>query len=49
MSMVSEDDNVADLCGLDYKVGKCWGMGLDTAKDSGPWEGELRSLWKPTQ
>ena len=31
------------------KVGKCWGMGSDTIKDPGPWEGELRNMWKPTQ
>lgn len=31
------------------KVGKCWGMGSDTKKDPGPWEGELRNMWKPTQ
>ncbi|MBQ0763320.1 flavin-containing monooxygenase [Marinobacter psychrophilus] len=31
------------------KVGKCWGMGSDTTKDPGPWEGELRNMWKPTQ
>ncbi|MBR9753350.1 MAG: NAD(P)/FAD-dependent oxidoreductase [Gammaproteobacteria bacterium] len=31
------------------KVGKCWGMGSDTLKDPGPWEGELRNMWKPTQ
>ncbi|WP_353979689.1 NAD(P)/FAD-dependent oxidoreductase [Salinicola endophyticus] len=31
------------------KVGKCWGMGSDTPKDPGPWEGELRNMWKPTQ
>lgn len=31
------------------KVGKCWGLGSDTAKDPGPWEGELRNMWKPTQ
>src|SRR6266851_7796495 len=30
-------------------VGKCWGLGSDTAKDPGPWEGELRNLWKPTR
>ncbi len=30
------------------KVGKCWGLGSDTAKDPGPWEGELRNMWKPT-
>ncbi len=31
------------------KVGKCWGLGSDTGKDPGPWEGELRNMWKPTQ
>ena len=30
------------------KVGKCWGLGSGTTKDPGPWEGELRNLWKPT-
>ena len=31
------------------KVGKCWGLGSDTLKDPGPWEGEQRNMWKPTQ
>ncbi len=31
------------------KVGKCWGLGSDTTKDPGPWEGELRNMWKPLQ
>ena len=31
------------------KVGKIWGLGSDTAKDPGPWEGEQRNMWKPTQ
>jgi putative flavoprotein involved in K+ transport len=31
------------------KVGKCWGLGSGTNKDPGPWEGELRNMWKPTQ
>ena len=31
------------------KVGKCWGLGSDTKKDPGPWEGELRNMWKPTR
>ncbi len=31
------------------RVGKCWGLGSDTAKDPGPWEGELRNMWKPTR
>jgi putative flavoprotein involved in K+ transport len=30
-------------------VGKCWGLGSSTTKDPGPWEGELRNMWKPTQ
>lgn len=29
-------------------VGKVWGLGSGTTKDPGPWEGELRNLWKPT-
>ena len=31
------------------RVGKCWGLGSVTTKDPGPWEGELRNMWKPTQ
>jgi putative flavoprotein involved in K+ transport len=31
------------------KVGKCWGLGSGVAKDPGPWEGEPRNMWKPTQ
>jgi putative flavoprotein involved in K+ transport len=31
------------------RVGKCWGLGSATKKDPGPWEGELRNMWKPTQ
>lgn len=31
------------------KVGRCWGLGSATAKDPGPWEGELRNMWKPTR
>jgi putative flavoprotein involved in K+ transport len=30
------------------KVGHVWGLGSGTAKDPGPWEGELRNMWKPT-
>src|SRR6185312_8430221 len=29
--------------------GKVWGLSSDTAKDPGPWEGEQRNMWKPTQ
>ncbi|MGP3698181.1 NAD(P)-binding domain-containing protein [Rhodobacter sp. NSM] len=41
----------ADLIGQDVadKVGKCWGLGSNTPKDPGPWEGEQRNMWKPTQ
>lgn len=41
----------ADLIGQDVadRVGKCWGLGSDTTKDPGPWEGEQRNMWKPTQ
>ncbi|MEJ3657422.1 NAD(P)/FAD-dependent oxidoreductase [Actinomycetes bacterium KLBMP 9759] len=31
------------------KVGKVWGLGSDTTKDPGPWEGEQRNMWKPTR
>jgi putative flavoprotein involved in K+ transport len=31
------------------KVGKVWGLGSNTTKDPGPWEGEPRNMWKPTQ
>ncbi len=42
---------VADLVGQEMadKVGKVWGLGSDTTKDPGPWEGEQRNMWKPTQ
>lgn len=31
------------------EVGKCWGFGSGTVKDPGPWQGELRNMWKPTK
>ena len=31
------------------QVGRVWGLGSATTKDPGPWEGELRNMWKPTQ
>ncbi len=42
---------VADLMGQDMadRIGKVWGLGSDTTKDPGPWEGEQRNMWKPTQ
>ena len=30
------------------KVGQCWGYGSGTRGDPGPWEGEIRNMWKPT-
>ena len=39
--LISQD--VAD------RVGRCWGLGSGTTKDPGPWEGELRNMWKPTK
>ncbi|QKW98683.1 MULTISPECIES: NAD(P)/FAD-dependent oxidoreductase [unclassified Agrobacterium] len=41
----------ADLISRDVadKVGKCWGLGSNTTKDPGPWEGEQRNMWKPTR
>jgi putative flavoprotein involved in K+ transport len=42
---------VADLISPEVadKVGKIWGLGSNTAKDPGPWEGEQRNMWKPSQ
>jgi putative flavoprotein involved in K+ transport len=31
------------------QLGKVWGLGSETTKDPGPWEGEQRNMWKPTQ
>jgi putative flavoprotein involved in K+ transport len=41
----------ADLISQDVadRLGKVWGLGSDTTKDPGPWEGEQRNMWKPTQ
>ena len=41
----------ADIIGEEManKVGKVWGLGSDTTKDPGPWVGEQRNMWKPTQ
>jgi putative flavoprotein involved in K+ transport len=46
----SLDQWVADICGHDVAnaVGRTWGLGLGhKPKDPGPWEGELRNMWKP--
>src|SRR4051794_9107045 len=47
----SMNGHVADLISQEVadRVGKVWGLGSDTAKDPGPWEGEQRNMWKPTQ
>ena len=31
------------------RVGPCWGLGSGTRNDPGPWEGELRNMWKPVR
>ena len=31
------------------KLGQVWGLGSNIGpNDPGPWEGELRNMWKPT-
>jgi len=30
------------------RVGPVWGLGSNTKNDPGPWQGELRNMWKPT-
>lgn len=46
----SMDQIIGDLISPEVaaKVGKVWGYGSDTTNDPGPWEGELRNMWKPT-
>ncbi len=41
---------VADLVdqGTADRLGRIWGLGSGTTGDPGPWEGELRNMWKPT-
>jgi putative flavoprotein involved in K+ transport len=47
----SMNQRAADIIGQEMadRVGKVWGLGSQTAKDPGPWEGEQRNMWKPTQ
>jgi putative flavoprotein involved in K+ transport len=33
---------------VEQRVGPCWGLGAGVEGDPGPWEGELRNMWKPT-
>jgi putative flavoprotein involved in K+ transport len=44
------DRQVAQIISEDVaqRVGRCWGYGSGTPGDPGPWEGEVRNLWKPT-
>jgi len=46
----SMDEMVARLISPEVadKVGRFWGYGSGTNGDPGPWEGELRNMWKPT-
>ncbi|MDN2568476.1 NAD(P)/FAD-dependent oxidoreductase [Aquibium sp. A9E412] len=30
------------------RIGPCWGLGSGVRNDPGPWQGELRNMWKPT-
>jgi putative flavoprotein involved in K+ transport len=43
-------DSLAELLGAEVadRVGPVWGLGSDRPLDPGPWEGELRNLYKPT-
>ena len=46
----SMNNQLVDLISTEVadRVGKVWGLGSNTKKDPGPWEGELRNMWKPT-
>ncbi len=46
---LTAQQTVADLIGEETasRIGHCWGYGSGTPGDPGPWEGELRNLWKP--
>ncbi|MEM0988088.1 MAG: NAD(P)/FAD-dependent oxidoreductase [Pseudomonadota bacterium] len=41
---------VGDLCGQEMadQIGRVWGLGSGLDTDPGPWQGELRNMWKPT-
>ncbi len=47
----SMDEMVAHLISDEVAetVGKFWGYGSGIRGDPGPWEGELRNMWKPTK
>ncbi|MEI9415627.1 NAD(P)/FAD-dependent oxidoreductase [Mesorhizobium sp. Cs1321R2N1] len=46
----SMNENVGALVSREVadKVGPCWGLGSGVKGDPGPWQGELRNMWKPT-
>jgi putative flavoprotein involved in K+ transport len=43
-------DFIADVVSPEIadRVGRIWGLGAGMDGDPGPWEGELRNMWKPT-
>lgn len=43
-------DTTAELMSsqVSEKIGTIWGLGSGGPKDPGPWEGEIRNMWKPT-
>jgi len=46
----SMNETVAGIVSRDAAdaVGPCWGLGSGIRGDPGPWQGELRNMWKPT-
>ncbi|RUZ43714.1 NAD(P)/FAD-dependent oxidoreductase, partial [Mesorhizobium sp. M7A.F.Ca.CA.004.05.2.1] len=46
----SMNETVASIVSREVadKVGPCWGLGSGVKGDPGPWQGELRNMWKPT-
>lgn len=44
------NETVAAIVSRDVadEVGPCWGIGSGVKGDPGPWQGELRNMWKPT-
>ncbi|WP_245463731.1 MULTISPECIES: NAD(P)/FAD-dependent oxidoreductase [unclassified Mesorhizobium] len=46
----SMNETVASIVSREVadKVGPCWGLGSGVKGDPGPWQAELRNMWKPT-